>query len=106
MLVAMMDNKYISLTSDYSREQLLKLRKQRNFICPQCKSELQLKVGKVKTPHFAHFRDANCQNLFSEGESETHLLGKLALHDFLKRENKFKTRTSYYSSFYRSIIYN
>lgn len=88
MLVAMMDNKYISLTSDYSREQLLKLRKQRNFICPQCKSELQLKVGKVKTPHFAHLPDAMCHNLFSEGESETHLLGKLALYDFFKKANK------------------
>ena len=88
MLVAMMDNKYISLTSDYSREQLLKLRKQRNFICPQCKSELQLKVGKVKIPHFAHLPDAMCHNLFSEGESETHLLGKLTLYDFFKKANK------------------
>jgi len=88
MLVAIMDNKYISLTGDYSREQLLRLRKQRKFICPQCKSELQLKVGKVKTPHFAHLPDAVCHNLFSEGESETHLLGKLALYDFFKKANK------------------
>ena len=88
MLVALMDNKYVSLTGDYSREQLLKLRKQRNFICPQCKSELQLKVGKVKTPHFAHLPDALCHNLFSEGESETHLLGKLALYEFFKKANK------------------
>ena len=88
MLVALMDHQYISLTSNYSREQLLQLRKKQKFICPQCKSELQLKIGKVKTPHFAHFRDANCHNLFSEGESETHLLGKLALYDFFKKANK------------------
>ena len=88
MLVALMDNKYIAITGDYSREQLLKLRKQRKFLCPQCKSMLQLKVGKIKTPHFAHMPDAICHNLFSEGESETHLLGKLALYDFLKKTNK------------------
>ena len=87
MLVALMDDQYISLTSDYSREQLLQLRKKQKFICPQCKSNLQLKVGKVKTPHFAHLRDANCHNLFSEGESETHLLGKVALYDFFKKAN-------------------
>lgn len=88
MLVAMMDNQYISLVSDYSREQLLQLRKQRQFICPQCKSKVQLKVGKVKTPHFAHLPDAICHNLFAEGESETHLLGKLALYDFFKMVKK------------------
>ena len=88
MLVALMNDQYISLTSDYTREQLLQLRKKQKFICPQCKSNLQLKVGKVKTPHFSHFRDANCHNLFSEGESETHLLGKLALYDFFKKANK------------------
>lgn len=87
MLVAMMDNQYISLTSDYSREQLLILRKQRKFICPQCKSKLQLKIGKVKTPHFAHLRDATCHNLFAEGESEIHLQGKLALYDFFRMAN-------------------
>ncbi len=98
MLVALMDNKYISLTNDYSREQLLKLRKQHKFICPQCNSELQLKVGKVKTPHFAHFPDAICQNLFSEGESETHLLGKLALYDFFKKVNKSVVLEPYLTS--------
>ncbi len=88
MLVAMMDNTYISLTSNYSREQLLTLRKQRQFICPQCKSRVHLKVGRIKTPHFAHLPDAICHNLFAEGESETHLLGKLALYDFFKIANK------------------
>ena len=98
MLVALLDNQYISLTSDYSREQLLQLRKKKQFICPQCKSNLQLKIGKIKTPHFAHFRDANCHNLFSEGESETHLLGKLALYDFFKKANKNVVLEPYLSS--------
>lgn len=88
MLVALMDDQHFSLTGDYSREQLLLLRKRKKFVCPQCKSRLQLKVGRVKTPHFAHFPDANCRNLFSDGESETHLLGKLALYEFFKRANK------------------
>ena len=88
MLVAMMDHQSILLTSDYSKEQLLQLRRQRQFICPQCKSKVQLKIGKVKTPHFAHLPDTNCHNLFAEGESETHMLGKIALYDFFKMANK------------------
>ena len=88
MLVAITNNKYFSITDNYSREQLIKLRKQQKFLCPQCKSNVQLKVGKVKTPHFAHLPEERCRNLFSEGESETHLLGKIALYNFFKKAGK------------------
>ena len=46
---------------------------------------MQLKVGDVVIPHFAHKKDKSCSASFSEGESKEHLLGKQDLFSFFKR---------------------
>lgn len=55
---------------------LKQLRENTLFYCPQCHEKLQLKIGSVKIPHFAHFSKSNCESHFAESESEQHLLGK------------------------------
>jgi uncharacterized protein YlaI len=50
-----------------------------NFVCPECKSELITKIGKINTPHFAH------KNMCSiNGETIIHLMAK----DILSKNNK------------------
>lgn len=61
---------------------LQQLRQTTTFYCPQCQSQIILKIGRVKIPHFAHKRNDACQSAFSEGESAIHLLGKQQLYDF------------------------
>lgn len=53
------------------------------FYCPSCKGRVFLKVGNIKRPHFAHYRKTSCK-VFSEGETEEHLKGKLQLATYLK----------------------
>lgn len=87
MLVAYTENKPFILTPHLSREQLLTLRGQKSFRCPQCSEPVMLKVGKIKTPHFSHLQNTECLQLFSEGESEQHLKGKHALFLYLQQHS-------------------
>lgn len=75
------------LTSEMSRSQLKQLRVTERFFCPGCGSALQLKVGDIVIPHFAHLQDAHCTSAFSEGESAEHLNGKQQLYRLLSRLN-------------------
>ncbi|WP_445683722.1 competence protein CoiA [Sporosarcina sp. FSL K6-3457] len=76
------------LTPELTREQLKKWRRTELFYCPQCKSPLQLKVGEIMIPHFAHKKDTSCSACFSEGETQEHLQGKLQLYHFLQKQTK------------------
>lgn len=81
MLVALTnDQKRIVLTSSFSKEKLQQLRTNKHFFCPQCKEPLQLKIGSIKIPHFAHVSKSKCDTYFSEGETAQHLLGKEQLY--------------------------
>lgn len=53
------------------------------FYCPSCKGRVFLKIGQIKRPHFAHYRNQDCYS-FSEGETQEHLEGKLQLATYLK----------------------
>ena len=77
--------KLIVLTPELERERLRKWRKLRLFFCPQCNFPVQLKVGDITIPHFAHLKDSACLTLFSEGESQSHLLGKQQLYAFFQK---------------------
>ncbi|SOB91694.1 competence CoiA-like predicted nuclease [Ureibacillus xyleni] len=77
MLVAYTDqNQRFVLHSSILPSTLKQLRTTTNFYCPQCKQQLQLKVGHVKIPHFAHVKKSECEHSFSDGESPQHLEGK------------------------------
>ena len=79
------EGKLIVLTPELERERLRKWRKLRLFFCPQCNFPVQLKVGNITIPHFAHMKDAVCLTLFSEGESHKHLQGKQQLYGFFQK---------------------
>jgi competence protein CoiA len=83
MLSATTSNHETILTIDYTREELKILKKSQTFFCPHCHQSLLLKIGAIKIPHFSH--RTTCEQLFSEGESENHLLGKLQLYKFFRQ---------------------
>lgn len=86
MLVAHNEQKeLVQLHRQFSREELQRLRQQQQFFCPQCQEPLQLKIGQIRIPHFSHFQQSDCEALFSERESQTHLLGKQHLYEFFER---------------------
>lgn len=73
------------MNRNYLRNQLLELRNREQFYCPQCKEPVQLKIGHVMIPHFAHKKQSNCQQSFSEGETAIHLLGKSQLYEMFRK---------------------
>ena len=86
MLVALTENQEIfQLTPSITETTLYELRQTTTFYCPQCKESLQLKIGRIKIPHFAHVKNSQCESLFSDGESLTHLLGKQQLFTFFQQ---------------------
>lgn len=84
------------LHEQWSREQLKQLRKDEHFTCPQCHQTVQLKVGAINVPHFSHRRDEACEQLFSEGESLTHLQGKLDLYHLLQTDPRLTVQLEPY----------
>ncbi|MBK3494900.1 hypothetical protein JFL43_08500 [Viridibacillus sp. YIM B01967] len=72
------------MSATHTRDMLKQLRRTSKFYCPQCKEELQLRIGELVIPHFSHRKDSNCQQLFSEGESKEHLVGKRQLYSFFE----------------------
>lgn len=60
------------------------LSKAKKYYCPSCKQPVHLKIGNVIRPHFAHFKNSAC-DVFSEGETEEHIQGKIQLYKWLKK---------------------
>ncbi len=84
MLVALTEqSEQFVLNSSIPKSTLKQLRQSTKFYCPQCKQQLQFKIGTFKIPHFAHSIKNNCEQYFSEGETERHLIGKEQLFQFL-----------------------
>lgn len=75
MLVAMRNEEFVEASRGLSKETV--------YQCPACKSAVHLKVGAVMRPHFAHYQNSVCQ-VFSEGETEEHIQGKMQLKEWLE----------------------
>ncbi|MFD1031188.1 competence protein CoiA [Metaplanococcus flavidus] len=84
----------IDLIKNYSRQELLELRSNSKFTCPDCGNILYLKIGNIKIPHFAHKSHSDCDS-YSESESSLHLQGKILLHKFFTAKN-FKVELEKY----------
>jgi competence protein CoiA len=82
------EGRLIILSTELERQELRRWRQTERFYCPQCKSPVQLRVGELVIPHFAHRKDAACITSFSEGESQQHLNGKRLLYQFLTEGGK------------------
>ncbi|WP_332650360.1 competence protein CoiA [Lysinibacillus sp. 54212] len=86
MLVALTkQHEVFMLTPRITEAALKQLRKTTVFYCPQCQEPLQLKIGAIKIPHFAHQKNSSCDTNFSEGESYEHILGKQQLYTQLSQ---------------------
>ena len=87
ILSAVTTNGGIIIPAQHPRTILANLKTSTTFSCIQCSEQVILKIGVVKTPHFAHTHNITCTQNFSEGESEDHLKGKLHLYDFLQKHS-------------------
>ncbi|MFP3919695.1 competence protein CoiA family protein [Lysinibacillus telephonicus] len=88
MLVALTDrHEQVILNSSIPKTALKQLRQTTKFYCPQCKQQLQFKIGTFKIPHFAHNSNSLCDKYFSERETERHLLGKEQLYQFFHSQH-------------------
>lgn len=87
----------VHLHLQLSKVELQQLKKQHQFFCPQCDEPLQLKAGAIRIPHFSHYRNSMCETLFSDRESETHLLGKQHLFELFTKLRLSPTLEPYLS---------
>ncbi|WKA53724.1 competence protein CoiA [Planococcus shixiaomingii] len=74
------------LTKTYANKELVAIKNSTEFFCPCCGAEVILKIGQIKTPHFAHKSLTHCDT-YSEPESPRHLQGKLLLYQFFSSKN-------------------
>ena len=88
MLVALNETEKIINLLDLVNTDLVDL--EEAFLrCPACKSQVRLKNGRVKMPHFAHVSLAACQYV-SENESLQHLTLKNRLYHWFKQTDQVK----------------
>lgn len=78
MLLAMNEQQMMTYAHHAERSQY--------YFCPACKQPVQLKRGKNKIAHFAHFKHQACES-FSEGETAEHLRSKNQLYQWLLQQN-------------------
>ncbi|WP_161524663.1 competence protein CoiA [Alteribacter lacisalsi] len=80
------DGVTISLMDHWSREELTALRKEKQFLCPDCTEPVVLKLGRKKAWHFAHDHGRFCTSSI-KNETEAHIQGKWFLSDWLKKQH-------------------
>ncbi|ANP80358.1 competence protein [Bacillus sp. B25(2016b)] len=76
----------IHLLYNCNEELLRRMRQQERFFCVACGKEVQMKLGKQKSWHFAHKKVDSCL-AFYEAESMYHRHGKELLYKWFKRQN-------------------
>ncbi|MGR3777297.1 competence protein CoiA [Bacillus paramycoides] len=76
----------IHLLYNRDEECLRDMRKQERFFCTACGKEVQMKLGKQKSWHFAHKKVDSCL-AFYEAESMYHMHGKELLYKWLKTQS-------------------
>lgn len=88
------DGKAISLCEKkWTREELEKDRIHFQYVCPECKERLILRLGYEQTWHFAHYASSSCP--YSTGETEEHLQAKLIVVNWLRKQ-KYDPKVEYY----------
>lgn len=84
----------IHLLYNCNEKLLRRMRQQERFFCVACGKEVQMKLGKQKSWHFAHKKVDSCL-AFYEAESTYHMHGKELLYRWFKRQN-FQVDIEYY----------
>lgn len=70
----------------HNKEQLKKWASKKILLCPVCDKPYEYCHGKVKTPYFRHMDKAECEDLYSESETEEHLNGKRDLFEWIRKQ--------------------
>ena len=71
----------------HDKEQLKKWASKKILLCPVCGKPYEYCHGKVKTPYFRHMDKTECEDKYSESETEEHLNGKRDLFEWIKKQN-------------------
>ena len=83
MLRAILNDKDI-LSYDYDRDTLKTWAEKGILLCPQCGKPYEYCHGKVRLPYFRHKDKTECDNKYSEPETEEHIKGKADLYEWIK----------------------
>lgn len=65
---------------------LKKWSKKKILLCPVCDKPYEYCHGEVKTPYFRHMDKEECEDKYSESETEEHLNGKRDLYEWIKKQ--------------------
>lgn len=71
----------------YNKEQLKKWADKNILLCPACGKPYEYCHGQVKTPYFRHKDKEECEDKYSESETDEHLKGKIQLYEWIKKQN-------------------
>lgn len=87
ILTCKLGNKIINCyDGTHDKEQLKKWSSKKILLCPVCGKPYEYCHGKVKTPYFRHMDKAECEDKYSESETEEHLNGKRDLFEWIKKQ--------------------
>lgn len=87
MLSCLLNNQRINcIDGEHTRDQLKTWAKKRILLCPACGKPYEYCHGKVKSPYFRHMDKVECEDRYSEPETEEHLAGKKDLYEWLKKQ--------------------
>lgn len=70
----------------HDKEQLKKWASKKILLCPVCDKPYEYCHGKVKSPYFRHMDKTECEYLYSESETDEHLIGKRDLFEWIKKQ--------------------
>lgn len=70
----------------HDKEQLKIWASKKILICPVCGKPYEYCHGKIKTPYFRHMDKTKCEDLYSEPETEEHVIGKRCLYEWLIKQ--------------------
>ncbi|EKF37152.1 competence protein CoiA [Bacillus xiamenensis] len=85
MNAAIMENgKLIRITHHLTKRRLQHVRATCKFYCPECRQEVQLKLGEHRVYHFAHIQLTACP-LAASGETAYHQAGKARMKEWLMK---------------------
>ena len=77
MLTCLIGNEIINCyDGTHTKEQLKKWSKKKILLCPACGRPYEYCHGKIKAPYFRHMDKEECEDKYSESETEEHMQGK------------------------------
>ena len=87
MLSCLLNNQRINcFDNNYNKEQLKKWANKGILLCPACGKPYEYCHGKVRIPYFRHKDKAQCEDRYSEPETEEHIQGKRDLYEWIKNQ--------------------